>query len=334
MIRCTQACCVEGAETWWKQNQHLLTGTTEPEVSSLSSTRGDVGSASQKPKKHEAVEEIAATEEMTVHEAATNRFPVDMERAWNRRVLLTDSPHSKYCNSILRMVMVVILLLVGFKVLEQGVTVQGDAARAAVAEMANSAVRGGRTGAHTVLSGVRQMLPDTARAAVAEMANSAVRGSQTGAHTVLSGVRQMLPDTAKLTTAAMKAAPEGIQHAATLAGSAGEWTTQWIVWTLTQTVSWMLTAASMMFGGMWTATGLSATAIQQALPAVWAFCIGPVGITLTMCVTWLLIRSSLLITMLHWSAQAAPLMLLSTPGDSSVALATEIGWSLYGVHRA
>ena len=53
-----------------------------------------------------------------------------------------------------------------------------------------------------------------------------------------------------------------------------------------------------------------------------------------MCITWLIIRSSLLFIVLHWSIQVAPLLLLDAPGESTIALAAEVGWSIYGIHKA
>ena len=66
----------------------------------------------------------AVVPRVTIHDAAHSRFPVDLERPWNRTVKRTSSQHSKYIEAVLRLIGMLLLLMVTMLVLQQALTVK------------------------------------------------------------------------------------------------------------------------------------------------------------------------------------------------------------------
>jgi hypothetical protein len=191
MTRCTQADCVKDAEEWWRVNQQLVAGNTELTPDTLKSTEGDDSSVLQRSSRVRSKRVTRAAgdpaECMTVQDAATSRFPVDMERPWNRMIAHTDSKHSQYFCSITRVVLMALALLVGFRVLELGFTHKGDVARAAVVEAAGSMARYSVAEAGNAISKIIDATPETAALKNAAM-ETAASSLSTAAAMVPTGV--------------------------------------------------------------------------------------------------------------------------------------------------
>jgi hypothetical protein len=230
MTRCTQADCVKDAEEWWRVNQHLVAGNTEPTPDALKNTEGGDSSVSPRSSRVRSKGVIRAAgdpaECMTVQEAATSRFPVDMERSWDRRTAHTDSKHSQDFCSITKVVLMTVALLVGFRVLELGLTHKGDAARAAVADVAGSMARYSVAEAGNAISKIIDAAPETAA-----MKNAAIETA-----------------TSSLSTAAAMV-PTGVCLAAEAASEAGSWTIGVTAETVLVAVTWVWSLAMMVTGG-------------------------------------------------------------------------------------